>query len=100
MPDLSSNISLLKYVVVIFTNFKECEVTATEEASYELQHIRNNGHNIIELLSQADGLLREELRTKCDDKADLETRLLLEAQLNVSRAIEALHDRALSDYTF
>jgi hypothetical protein len=71
-----------------------------EESSNEVRHIGNDGHIIIELLCQADSLLREELRTLGDGKTSLEIRPLFEAQLNISRAIEALYDRVSYRYTF
>jgi hypothetical protein len=63
-------------------------------------HGNNNGHNIIELLCQADGLLRDELKTKCDEGRSLDIQYLLEARLNVSRALEALYDRTSDNCTF
>jgi hypothetical protein len=71
-----------------------------EETGKNLNLNRNDGHRIIELLIRAETLLREELREQCNRSRSLDLQFLLEAQLNVSRALEALYDRASNHYTF
>ena len=70
-----------------------------KEAHEGVDQIRGDGAHIIELLCEADGLLRDELKTQCCDNNDLGVRFLLEAQINTSRAIEALYDRALHNHS-
>ncbi len=65
-----------------------------EEARDHVKQSRGNGYHIVELLCQADSLLRDEMKMQCYGDNSLEIRFLLEAQLNISRAIEALYDRA------
>ena len=64
------------------------------KASDNIRESRRDGCSIIELLCQADSLLRDELRIQLYNDNNLEIGFLLEAQLNISRAIEALYDRA------
>jgi hypothetical protein len=71
-----------------------------EETGNNLNVDQRDGQRIIELLTQAEILLRDELRGHCNDGRSLDLQFLLEAQLNVSRALEALYDRATDDYTF
>jgi hypothetical protein len=72
----------------------------TEETGKNLNLNQSDGHRIIELLTRAEILLREELREQCNRGRSLDLQFLLEAQLNVSRALEALYDRASNHYTF
>jgi ribosome-binding factor A len=72
----------------------------TEETGKTLGLNQKDGHRIIELLTQAEGLLRAELREHCNNGRSLDLQFLLEAQLNVSRALEAMYDRASDNYTF
>jgi len=72
----------------------------TEETGKELDFNQKDGHQIIELLTRAECLLRDELRQHCDNGRSLDLQFLLEAQLNVSRALEAMYDRASDNYTF
>ena len=71
-----------------------------EETGKNLDLNKKDGHQIIELLTQAESLLRDELREHCNNSRSLDLQFLLEAQLNVSRALEALYDRASDNYTF
>jgi hypothetical protein len=71
-----------------------------EETGKHLDLDQQDGHQIIELLTRAECLLREELRQHCNDGRSLDLQFLLEAQLNVSRALEAMYDRASDIYTF
>jgi hypothetical protein len=71
-----------------------------EETEKNLDFNQNDGHQIIELLTQAEILIRDEIRGQCNNGRSLDLQFLLEAQLNVSRALEALYDRATHDYTF
>ena len=66
-----------------------------EEASNQHRQGRGDGQLIVELLCQADTLLRDELRTYLDNGSSPEIIFLLDAQLNISRAIEALYDGRL-----
>ena len=59
-----------------------------------------DGHRIITLLTKAEMLLRDELREQCNSGRSLDLQFLLEAQLNVSRALDALYDRASDDCAF
>jgi hypothetical protein len=72
----------------------------TEETGKTLNLNQKDGQHIIELLMQADSLLRTELKQHCNDSRSLDLQFLLEAQLNVSRALEALYDRASDNCTF
>ena len=65
-----------------------------KEAHDGVDQIRGDGPNIIELLCEADNLLRHKLRTQCYADNGLGFRFLLEAQINTSRAIAALRDWA------
>jgi hypothetical protein len=71
-----------------------------EETGKDLDRNWKDGHQIIELLTRAECLLRDELRQHCNDGRSLDLQFLLEAQLNVSRALEAMYDRASDAYTF
>jgi hypothetical protein len=71
-----------------------------EETGKTLDLNQKDGQHIIELLTQAESLLRAELKHQCKDGRSLDLQFLLEAQLNVSRALEALYDRASDNYTF
>ncbi len=71
-----------------------------EETGKALGLNPKDGQQIIELLTRAEGLLRAELKQQCNDGRSLDLQFLLEAQLNVSRALEALYDRASDNYTF
>jgi ribosome-binding factor A len=71
-----------------------------EETGKTLDLDPKDGHQIIELLTQAEGMLREELRQHCNNGRSLDLQFLLEAQLNVSRALEAMYDKASDNYTF
>jgi ribosome-binding factor A len=71
-----------------------------EETGKTLDLNEKDGQQIIELLVQAEGLLRAELKQHCHQGRSLDLQFLLEAQLNVSRALEALYDRASCNYTF
>ena len=62
--------------------------------AYNTTDHKKDGHLIIELLCRADGLLRDELREIFTNGHRREFQFLLEAQLNISRAIEAMYDRA------
>jgi ribosome-binding factor A len=72
----------------------------TEETGKELDLTHQDGHQIIELLTKAECLLRDELRQHCNNGRSVDLQFLLEAQLNVSRALEAMYDRATDNYTF
>lgn len=71
-----------------------------EETGKTLDLNEKDGQQIIELLTQAEGLLRAELKQHCRTGRNLDLQFLLEAQMNVSRALEALYDRASDNYTF
>jgi ribosome-binding factor A len=71
-----------------------------EETGKILELNEKDGQQIIELLTQAEGLLRAELKQHCNTGRNLDLQFLLEAQLNVSRALEAMYDRASDNYTF
>jgi len=71
-----------------------------EETGKTLDLNQKDGQQIIELLTQAEVLLRAELKQHCNDGRSLDLQFLLEAQLNISRALEALYDRASDNYTF
>jgi hypothetical protein len=71
-----------------------------EEIDENLDVNQGDGQRIIELLTQAEILIREELRGQCNIGHRLDLQFLLEAQLNVSRALEALYDRASDNCTF
>jgi ribosome-binding factor A len=71
-----------------------------EETGKTLDLSPQDGQQIIELLTQAEGLLRQEMKQHCNDGRSLDLQFLLEAQLNVSRALEALYDKASDHYTF
>jgi hypothetical protein len=71
-----------------------------EETGKTLNLNQKDGQHIIELLTQAESLLRAELKQHCNDGRSLDLQYLLEAQLNVSRALEALYDRASDNCTF
>jgi hypothetical protein len=71
-----------------------------EETGKNLDRDQNDGHRIVELLTQAEVLIRDEIRSLCKNDRSLDLQFLLEAQLNVSRALEALYDRATDDCTF
>ena len=62
------------------------------------QESSNNGFNIIEMLYKAEGLIRDELKKQLENSTSLEVRILLEAQLNIYRAIDALYDRESYKY--
>ena len=67
-------------------------------AGNENQESSNNGFNIIEMLYKAEGLIRDELKKQLENSTSLEVRILLEAQLNIYRAIDALYDRESYKY--
>lgn len=71
-----------------------------EETGKNLNVNQSDGQRIIELLTQAEILLKDELRGHCNNGRSLDLQFLLEAQLNVSRALEALYDRASDNCTF
>jgi hypothetical protein len=71
-----------------------------EETGKNLDLTHKDGQQIIELLTQAESLLRAELKQHCNNGRSLDLQFLLEAQLNVSRALEALYDKASDSYTF
>jgi len=71
-----------------------------EETGKTLELNEKDGLQIIELLTQAEGLLRAELKQHCNSGRSLDLQFLQEAQLNVSRALEAMYDRASENYTF
>ena len=62
------------------------------------QESSDNGFNIIEMLYRAEGLIRDELKKQLENSTSLEVRILLEAQLNIYRAIDALYDRESYKY--
>jgi hypothetical protein len=72
----------------------------TGDTGKDLYPHHGDGHRIIELLTEAEILLRQELQEHCNNNRSLDLQFLLEAQLNVSRALEALYDRASDDCTF
>ena len=72
----------------------------TEETGKTLDLNQKDGQQIIELLTRAEGLLRAELKQHCNSGHSLDLQFLHEAQLNVSRALEAMYDRASENYTF
>ena len=74
--------------------------TMAEETGSSLELNKKDGQQIIELLTQAESLLRAELRQHCQEGRALDLQFLQEAQLNVSRALEAMYDRASEFYTF
>jgi len=71
-----------------------------EETGKTLDLNQKDGQQIINLLTQAECLLRAEMKQHCNDGRSLDLQFLLEAQLNVSRALEAMYDRASENYTF
>jgi len=71
-----------------------------EEIGKTLDLDQKDGQQIIELLTQAEGLLRAELKQHCNNGRNLDLQFLQEAQLNVSRALEAMYDRASENFTF
>jgi hypothetical protein len=71
-----------------------------EETGENLDVNQRDGQRIIELLTEAEILIRDELRGHCNKGRSLDLQFLLEAQLNVSRALEALYDRASDNCTF
>jgi hypothetical protein len=71
-----------------------------EETGRNLNIDDSDGHRIIALLTKAEMLLRDELREQCNNGRSLDLQFLLEAQLNVSRALDALYDRASDNCTF
>lgn len=62
------------------------------------QESSNNSFNVIEMLYKAEGLIRDELKKQLENSTSLEVRILLEAQLNIYRAIDALYDRESYKY--
>ncbi len=70
------------------------------ETGKNLNIDESDGHRIIALLTKAEILLRDELRDYCSNGRSLDLQFLLEAQLNVSRALEALYDRTSDNCTF
>ena len=62
------------------------------------QESSDNGFNIIEMLYRVEGLIRDELKKQLENSTSLEVRILLEAQLNIYRAIDALYDRESYKY--
>jgi len=71
-----------------------------EETGRTLDLNQKDGQQIIELLTQAERLLRAELKQHCNNGRNLDLQFLQEAQLNVSRALEAMYDRASENFTF
>jgi len=71
-----------------------------EETGKTLDLYEKDGQQIIELLTQAESLLRSELKMHCNTARNLDLQFLLEAQLNVTRALEALYDRISYNCTF
>jgi hypothetical protein len=80
--------------------FQNNEVNMAEETGKTLDLNQKDGQHIIELLTQAESLLRAELKQRCNDGRSLDLQYLLEAQMNVSRALEALYDRAWDNCAF
>jgi hypothetical protein len=72
----------------------------TENIGKDLNLNHKDGQQIIELLTQAECLIREELKQYCSNGQHLHLQFLLEAQLNVSRALEAMYDRASDTVAF
>jgi hypothetical protein len=66
-----------------------------EEGSEGIARSNGDEYPIIEVLCQADSLLTDKLRIESCKEYGPEVKYLLEAQLNISRAIEALYDRLL-----
>jgi hypothetical protein len=60
--------------------------------------LSNNGYSMIELLYKVDTMLRDELKSACEQNRSLEMRYLLEARVNVNQAIEAIYDKKSHDY--
>jgi hypothetical protein len=80
--------------------FQNNEVDMAEETGKTLNLNQKDGQYIIELLTQAESLLRTELKQHRNESRSLDLQYLLEAQMNVSRALEALYDRASDNCTF
>jgi hypothetical protein len=85
---------------IIYSSFIAGLFGMTKETGKNLNLNQNDGHRIIELLTRAEVLLRDELREQCNNSRSLDLQFLLEAQLNVSRALEALYDRVSNHCTF
>ena len=63
-----------------------------KEVSSQVREPEDNG-NVFELLDKAQVMLRHELLRQCDNGNDRnKITCLLEAQVNIDRAIEALYD--------
>jgi len=57
-----------------------------------------DGNHIVELLCEVDSLVRDELEMACKNKYTLEMQYLLEARLNINKAIEAIYDKISHNY--
>ena len=66
-----------------------------EEGIEGIARSNDDEYPVIEVLRQADNLLKDKLRIEFCEEYGPEIKYLIEAQLNVSRAIEALYDRLL-----
>ena len=58
----------------------------------------NDGNYIVELLYEVDSLLRDELEMVYKNNHTLEMQYLLEARLNINKAIEAIYDKMSHNY--
>jgi hypothetical protein len=58
-----------------------------------------DGNHIVELLCEVDSLVRDELEMAYKNKYTLEMQYLLEARLNINKAIEAIYDKISHNYT-
>lgn len=57
-----------------------------------------DGNYIVELLCEVDSLLRDELEMVFKNNHTLEIQYLLEARLNINKAIEAIYDKISHNY--
>jgi hypothetical protein len=57
-----------------------------------------DGNHIVELLCEVDSLVRDELEMAYKNKYTLEMQYLLEARLNINKAIEAIYDKISHNY--
>jgi len=58
----------------------------------------SDGNHIVELLCEVDSLVRDELETACKNRYTPEMQYLLEARLNINKAIEAIYDKISHNY--
>jgi ribosome-binding factor A len=58
----------------------------------------SDGNHIVELLCEVDSLVRDELEKAFKNKYTPEMQYLLEARLNINKAIEAIYDKISHNY--